>query len=119
MVGADTLPSAVVDILRDRIVCPEIQVAGKYINARCMFFCLFFGLLMLMFVALPVQLLVMIALTLNGANLYGYVKCNYGAESNLNSAASDFVKTQLFKGAVDLMSKPSAQPTTARPTGIV
>lgn len=61
----------------------------------------------------------MIALTLNGANLYGYVKCNYGADKNLNSAATDFVKTQLFKGAVDMMSKQTPQPTTARPTGIV
>lgn len=61
----------------------------------------------------------MIALALNGANLYGYVKCNYGAGKDLNSAASDFVRTQLFKSAVDMISKPAAQPTTAKPTGIV
>ncbi|XP_037824561.1 uncharacterized Golgi apparatus membrane protein-like protein CG5021 isoform X1 [Lucilia sericata] len=64
-------------------------------------------------------LLVMIALALNGANLYGYVKCNFGANKDLNSAATDFVKTQLFKNAMDIMTKPSAQPTTARPTGVV
>lgn len=61
----------------------------------------------------------MIALALNGANLYGYVKCNYGANKDLNSAATDFVRTQLFRGAVDLIIKPTAQPTTSRPTGIV
>lgn len=61
----------------------------------------------------------MIALSLNGANLYGYVKCNYGAGKDLNSAATDFVKTQLFKGAVDMMTKQAAQPTAARPTQIV
>lgn len=61
----------------------------------------------------------MIALSLNGANLYGYVKCNYGAGKDLNSAATDFVKTQLFKGAVDMMTKQTAQPTAARPTQIV
>lgn len=61
----------------------------------------------------------MIALALNGANLYGYIKCNYGVDQNINSAATDFLKTQLFKGAVDMMTKPAAQPTTARPTGIV
>lgn len=61
----------------------------------------------------------MIALALNGANLYGYVKCNYGANKDLNSAATDFVKTQLFRGAVDMMTKPAQQPTTSRPTGVV
>lgn len=61
----------------------------------------------------------MIALALNGANLYGYIKCNYGSDKDLNSAASDFVRTQLFRSAVDLISKPASQPTTARPTGIV
>lgn len=65
------------------------------------------------------QLLVMIALSLNGANLYGYVKCNYGAGKDLNTAATDFVKTQLFRGAVDMMTKPAAQPTTAQPTQVV
>lgn len=64
-------------------------------------------------------LLVMIALALNGANLFGYVKCNFGANKDLNSAATDFVKTQLFKNAVDIMTKPSAQPPNARPTNIV
>lgn len=61
----------------------------------------------------------MIALALNGANLYGYVKCNFGANKDLNSAATDFVKTQLFKNAMDIITKPSAQPPTVRPTGVV
>ncbi|XP_037919592.1 uncharacterized Golgi apparatus membrane protein-like protein CG5021 isoform X2 [Hermetia illucens] len=64
-------------------------------------------------------LLVMIALALNGANLYGYFKCNFGANKDLNVAATDFVKTQLFKNAVDMMTKPAQQPSTARPTGVV
>ncbi|KAM8709699.1 hypothetical protein ACLKA7_016500 [Drosophila subpalustris] len=59
-------------------------------------------------------LLVMIAIALNAANLYGYVKCNYGASKDLNSAATDFVKTQLFKNAVDMMTKPNAAPPTNR-----
>lgn len=67
-------------------------------------------------------LLVMIAIALNAANLYGYIKCNYGASKDLNSAATDFVKTQLFKNAMDIMTKPStapAPPTNVRPTGVV
>lgn len=63
-------------------------------------------------------MLVLIAMALNGANLYGYIKCNYGAGTNLNSAASDFVRKQLFRSAVDIIAKPQ-QPTTSRPTGIV
>lgn len=55
-------------------------------------------------------LLIMIALSLNGANLYGYVKCNFGASKDLNSAATDFVKAQIFINAVDMMTKPSSNP---------
>ncbi|KRF97752.1 uncharacterized Golgi apparatus membrane protein-like protein CG5021 isoform X2 [Drosophila tropicalis] len=67
-------------------------------------------------------LLVMIAIALNAANLYGYIKCSYGTGKDLNSAATDFVKTQLFKNAVDMMTKQSAAappPTNVRPTGVV
>lgn len=59
-----------------------------------------------------------IAIVLNGANLYGYIKCYYGANTNLNTAASDFVRKQIFQNAVDLISRP-AQPTTVNPNGIV
>lgn len=61
----------------------------------------------------------MIALALNGANLYGYVKCNFGANKDLNSAATDFVRNQIFRNAMDIITKPTNQPTTARPTGVV
>lgn len=63
------------------------------------------------------QVLVFIAIILNGANLYGYIKCNYGSNTNLNSAASDFVRKQVFRNAFDFMSRPS-QPTGSS-TGIV
>lgn len=63
--------------------------------------------------------MVLIALALNGANLYGYVKCNFGANKDLNSAAGDFVRTHILRSAVDIISKPSGQPTTAKPTGVV
>lgn len=63
-------------------------------------------------------MLVLIAMTLNGANLYGYIKCRYGTNTNLNSAASDFVRNQLIQNAVGIISRP-AQPTATRPTGVV
>lgn len=61
----------------------------------------------------------MIALALNGANLYGYIKCNFGANKDVGSAAGDFVRQHIFRSAVDIMTKPSGQPTMARPTGVV
>lgn len=64
-------------------------------------------------------LLVMIALALNGANLYGYVKCNFGANKDLKSATTDFVRSQVLRNAVDIITKPNAKPPNARPSGVV
>lgn len=50
------------------------------------------------------QLLVCIALTLNYANVYGYVKCRFGQNadnrtlgSTISSFTSDFIKKQFIK----------------------
>ncbi|XP_026476026.1 uncharacterized Golgi apparatus membrane protein-like protein CG5021 isoform X1 [Ctenocephalides felis] len=63
-------------------------------------------------------LLVLIALALNGANLHGYIKCNFGASKDLGSVTTEFFKAKLLQNAVSFMNKP-AQPSTAQPTGIV
>lgn len=66
------------------------------------------------------MLLVMIALTLNGANLLGYIKCKFGAKENLTSATSDFVKKQIFQNAATFMfAKPPQPPTNHQATGVV
>uniref|UniRef100_A0A182QI94 Golgi apparatus membrane protein TVP23 homolog n=1 Tax=Anopheles farauti TaxID=69004 RepID=A0A182QI94_9DIPT len=52
-------------------------------------------------------LLVVIALILNGANLYGYIKCNFGATANIRTTTTDFVKSQVLKNAVNLISASS------------
>lgn len=64
-------------------------------------------------------LLVMIALALSGANLYGYVKCNFGANKDLKSATTDFVRSQVLRNAVDMMTKPSSGPAISKPSGII
>ncbi|XP_035772798.1 uncharacterized Golgi apparatus membrane protein-like protein CG5021 [Anopheles albimanus] len=68
-------------------------------------------------------LLVLIALALNGANLYGYVKCNFGAAANLSTTTSDFVKKQVLKNAVNLMASQAGSSDGAggagRPSNIV
>ncbi|XP_053680410.1 uncharacterized Golgi apparatus membrane protein-like protein CG5021 [Anopheles nili] len=58
-------------------------------------------------------LLVFIALVLNGANLFGYIKCRFGANTNL-STTSDFVKSQVLKNAINWMAaSPSSNNTNA------
>lgn len=42
-------------------------------------------------------LLVTIAIILNGANLYGYIKCKMGSDKNISSATSDFFKKQVIQ----------------------
>jgi hypothetical protein len=61
----------------------------------------------------------LIALTLNAANLYGYVKCNFGANKDISSATTDFVRGQVLKNAMDMLTKPAPAPPTNQPTGIV
>lgn len=34
---------------------------------------------------------------LNGANLYGYIKCKMGGEKNISSATSEFFKKQVIQ----------------------
>lgn len=61
-------------------------------------------------------LLVMIALVLNGANLHGYIKCNFGANKDVKTVGSDFLKAQVFKNAVDMLTK-NAQPPLVHKSG--
>ena len=43
------------------------------------------------------QMVVCVALGLNGANLYGYVRCKTGAKKKLTSVASNFLGQQVFR----------------------
>ncbi|XP_050422507.1 uncharacterized Golgi apparatus membrane protein-like protein CG5021 isoform X2 [Adelges cooleyi] len=69
-------------------------------------------------------LLVSIALTLNIANLYGYIKCKNGNQENLgiSSMASSFLFQNLGKVRETMSSlnpTPVNSPPNVRPTGIV
>lgn len=50
----------------------------------------------------------LISLTLNGANLYGYIKCNFGANKDVTSAAQDFVKGTVIRNAMSNFLNPSS-----------
>lgn len=49
------------------------------------------------------QMITLIAVCLNGANLYGYVRCRLGKTRSITSAASNFVGQQLFRGVSTLL----------------
>ncbi|KAL3217326.1 hypothetical protein MRX96_032517 [Rhipicephalus microplus] len=55
----------------------------------------------------------MIALALNGANLYGYIRCRLGSKGSMKAAASNFFGQQLLRG---MFSKKEAAPP-ARDSG--
>lgn len=38
-----------------------------------------------------------IAIILNSANLYGYVKCKMGSDKNISTATSDFLRKQVIQ----------------------
>uniref|UniRef100_A0A0C9PY02 Golgi apparatus membrane protein TVP23 homolog n=1 Tax=Fopius arisanus TaxID=64838 RepID=A0A0C9PY02_9HYME len=58
-------------------------------------------------------LLVCIAIVLNGANLYGYVKCKMGKEQSMSAATSDFLKKQVMQNVMASMMTKSPPTTTA------
>ncbi|KAJ9575478.1 hypothetical protein L9F63_007683 [Diploptera punctata] len=69
-------------------------------------------------------LLVCIAIVLNGANLYGYIKCKVGrgekVSTSLSSMTSDFFRRQIIQNMASLMSRSSQPPTnTPGQTNIV
>ncbi|KAF2902907.1 hypothetical protein ILUMI_03284 [Ignelater luminosus] len=55
-------------------------------------------------------LLVMIALVLNGANLYGYIKCKVGESESLTSVTSNFLRQQVLQNAVSIVTRQATTP---------
>ncbi|XP_054286689.1 uncharacterized Golgi apparatus membrane protein-like protein CG5021 isoform X1 [Macrosteles quadrilineatus] len=69
-------------------------------------------------------LLVSIALTLTGANLYGYMKCKMGvSDQKLTSTVNEFFRKQVLQNMASMMTSaaaPTSPPTTAgSPTNVV
>ncbi|XP_029041891.1 uncharacterized Golgi apparatus membrane protein-like protein CG5021 isoform X2 [Osmia bicornis bicornis] len=55
-------------------------------------------------------LLVCIAIALNGANLYGYVKCKMGKDQNISATTSNFLRKQVIQNVASMMTR--SPPTT-------
>lgn len=54
----------------------------------------------------------MIALVLNGANLYGYIKCKVGNKDSLSTVTSDFLKKQVLQNAVSMVTRQATAPAS-------
>ncbi|XP_065283847.1 Golgi apparatus membrane protein TVP23 homolog B isoform X1 [Dermacentor albipictus] len=50
-----------------------------------------------------------IALALNGANLYGYIRCRLGRKGSMKTAASNFIGQQLLRGMFKKEAAPPAR----------
>ncbi|CAL1541038.1 unnamed protein product [Lymnaea stagnalis] len=55
-------------------------------------------------------MVVVVGFLMNGANLYGYVRCRVGAKKNLSSVATNFLSTRLF---TSMLSSAASQVSTA------
>ncbi|XP_034939079.1 uncharacterized Golgi apparatus membrane protein-like protein CG5021 isoform X2 [Chelonus insularis] len=64
-------------------------------------------------------LLVCIAFVLNGANLYGYVKCKMGKDKNISAATSDFLRKQVMQNVMSSMMTKSPPTTSSQPTNMI
>lgn len=50
-------------------------------------------------------LIVCIAIVLNGANLYGYIKCKMGNDQNISTATGDFIRKQVIQNVSSMMTR--------------
>ncbi|XP_017798668.1 PREDICTED: uncharacterized Golgi apparatus membrane protein-like protein CG5021 isoform X1 [Habropoda laboriosa] len=64
-------------------------------------------------------LLVCIAIVLNGANLYGYVKCKMGNDRNISAVTGDFLRKQVIQNVASMMSKSPASNNSSEATNVI
>ncbi|XP_076161484.1 putative Golgi apparatus membrane protein-like protein CG5021 isoform X2 [Ptiloglossa arizonensis] len=64
-------------------------------------------------------LLVCIAIVLNGANLYGYVKCKMGNDRNISAATSDFLRKQVIQNVASIMTRSPPANNPNEPTNVI
>ncbi|CAK9796708.1 Uncharacterized Golgi apparatus membrane protein-like protein CG5021 [Anthophora plagiata] len=64
-------------------------------------------------------LLVCIAIILNGANLYGYVKCKMGNDKNISAATGDFLRKQVIENVASMMTKSPAPNNPNNATNVI
>uniref|UniRef100_A0A1B6E0H6 Golgi apparatus membrane protein TVP23 homolog n=1 Tax=Clastoptera arizonana TaxID=38151 RepID=A0A1B6E0H6_9HEMI len=107
---------------KNRINAAEARIFWIALMVAPAIWFLFFLLALLSF-KFKWLLLVCIALTLNGANLYGYMKCKMGnSDQSMSSTVGDFFRRQVLQNMTTVISKTAAAPpssTTSRPTNVV
>ncbi|KAL3876141.1 hypothetical protein ACJMK2_034013 [Sinanodonta woodiana] len=63
---------------------------------------LFFGALVIF--SLKWSMVIIVAAAMNGANLYGYIRCKWGSRNKLKSAATNFFSAQLLKSVSNIFA---------------
>ncbi|XP_012139439.1 putative Golgi apparatus membrane protein-like protein CG5021 isoform X2 [Megachile rotundata] len=64
-------------------------------------------------------LLVCIAIVLNGANLYGYIKCKMGKEQNVSAATGDFLRRQVIQKVASMMTRSPPTNNPSQPANMI
>ncbi|KAL6421777.1 uncharacterized Golgi apparatus membrane protein-like protein CG5021 isoform X2 [Cataglyphis hispanica] len=64
-------------------------------------------------------LLVCIAIVLNGANLYGYIKCKMGNDQNISAATGDFIRKQVMQNVASIMTRSPPTNNSNQPTNVI
>lgn len=99
-----------------------IHPKESYIFWMSLFLCQIFWLLMFIFAFFTFRiswlLLVCIAISLNGANLYGYIRCNIGQQENIMKATADFFREKLLKNALSTFAKKNENQRSSSQTNI-
>ncbi|XP_058805720.1 uncharacterized Golgi apparatus membrane protein-like protein CG5021 isoform X2 [Phymastichus coffea] len=95
---------------KNRINPSEARIFWLALILSPLLWCIFF--LIALFGLNPKWLLLaLIAIILNGSNLYGYVKCKTGGDKNISSATSEFFKKQVLQNMASMMTKNSNSPS--------
>ncbi|XP_057341915.1 uncharacterized Golgi apparatus membrane protein-like protein CG5021 isoform X2 [Microplitis mediator] len=95
---------------KNRINPSEARIFWLSLIICPLLWCLFF-IVALFGLRIKWLLIVCIATMLNGANLYGYIKCKMGKDQNLSAATSDYFKKQVLQNVMSSMMTKS--PPTA------
>lgn len=62
-------------------------------------------------------MVVCVGIALNGANLFGYIRCKLGAKRKISSVASNFLGQQVFKSMLSMTSQTSNNTAASGATG--
>ncbi|CAD6244331.1 GSCOCG00013348001-RA-CDS [Cotesia congregata] len=103
---------------KNRINPSEARIFWLSLIICPLLWCLFF-IVALFGLKIKWLLIVCIATMLNGANLFGYVKCKMGKNSDISTATKDYFKKQVLQNVMSSMMTKSPPATNQSPSNII